>query len=852
MQEGGGSFWAFSPYRNDINSRHDLIKEARRHVQRTCTGSTAPSNPICDTGPPTALSLLYDIDRFLIGSLRTSSAVQDFSIRSIVDRTAVAAPTMIDLVGAFRNSTAPINPINTNIQELRFPIQAEDGLNLEGGLRALPPPIGGRPYFERITQALIDTVEFNDTTAGDLSNGLNPANSQYRGIQIVQNTSESFIDNRRLQSFLEDIGISFDTVQARVAIASYGADSGDSTDSINRLINSQNRSMLNTIRRVLQHFAPITRDARNNKEFYMNDIAIWSWQFDGGDAILIRVGGDTFDKPLWCLIPSNLIVQNQDVRRFCRQDIPRDSRDSSVEAGEGAAVYPFSATGDGRRFAIGISGYQQIWLFDTRSGITSAQPISAESFGFLGYYCAERGRPETCTNTATRAVFDFVNDGKILLQRNRDGRFYIYNLEQRQRILNGLILDDEFIVYDSYGFYDASAEGAHYVYRFFPGLREHHSFAQFSRFFHRPDIVRSIVADRPFNRPRMELLAPPSIDFSARVFQSNARKIQLSFDIRASVPLRTVRLFRDGLPFAEIPLTGRASRLSREFELPDGRHNLTAVAYDERGFSSNSRSVPVQIGPDPRGTGQLRYVGIAVNEYPRMVADQNLRFAVRDAGLLRNTLLGLQGQRRGQIQGTVLADADATGESILSSLRRSAEQTGPDDVLVVSFAGHGAREGERFFFLPHQGSFADPAGSGVEWSAIAAALAPAQGRVLVLLDACHSGAARGDALIPNDAYAEQLMSSGRAGLAVLAAAKGRQFSFEDASLEGGHGFFSYMIARALGTDRATADRDRSGTIELDELYAFVRRNVSERTRDAPGGQTPWLAREEFIGRVSLF
>jgi uncharacterized caspase-like protein len=189
----------------------------------------------------------------------------------------------------------------------------------------------------------------------------------------------------------------------------------------------------------------------------------------------------------------------------------------------------------------------------------------------------------------------------------------------------------------------------------------------------------------------------------------------------------------------------------------------------------------------------------------------------------------------------------------LETLRRAAADTGPNDTLVISFAGHGARVGERFFYLPHGGSFADAAETGVEWSSIGQALAVAQGRVLVLLDACHSGSATGDNLVPNDAYAEQLMRNGRSGLAVLAASKGRQFSYEDRSLGGGHGQFSYAIAQALGPERAAVDRDGSGTLELDELYAYVKRTVSNRTRSAPTGvQTPWLARDEFIGRVSVF
>ncbi|SFL15781.1 Caspase domain-containing protein [Falsiroseomonas stagni DSM 19981] len=414
-------------------------------------------------------------------------------------------------------------------------------------------------------------------------------------------------------------------------------------------------------------------------------------------------------------------------------------------------------------------------------------------------------------------------------------------------------LDDEFVIYDEQGFYDATAEGGSYVYRFFPGLREHHSFAQFRNHFHRPDIIRDLIAGRPVTRPSITLLAPPTVEFEARPDPSGTGRVDLSFDLRGSAQLRTLRLFRDGLPLTELPVSGNTARLAHTIQLQPGRHNISAVAYDAQGFSSNVKTAAVQIGQDRRYNGRLRYVGIAVNDYHRM-PDQNLGLAVRDAQLLRDSLQGLRSPRRGEVTATVLTDAQATRTAILETLRRAATETGPDDTLVISFAGHGARVGERFFYLPHGGSFADAADSGVEWRLIADALSPAQGRVLVLLDACHSGSASGDNFVPNDAYAEQLMRSGRSGLAVLAASKGRQFSYEDPSLgNGGQGQFTYAIAQALGPDRARADRDRSGTIELDELYAYVKRTVSNSTRaNQTGVQTPWLARDEFIGRVSFF
>jgi hypothetical protein len=82
---------------------------------------------------------------------------------------------------------------------------------------------------------------------------------------------------------------------------------------------------------------------------------------------------------------------------------------------------------------------------------------------------------------------------------------------------------------------------------------------------------------------------------------------------------------------------------------------------------------------------------------------------------------------------------------------------------------------------------------------------------------------------------------------VLAASKGRQLSNEKA--DGGGGEFTNALVAALTNERATADRDRSGLIDLGELYYAVKGRVAAETK---GTQTPWLARNGLVGEMSMF
>jgi uncharacterized caspase-like protein len=170
------------------------------------------------------------------------------------------------------------------------------------------------------------------------------------------------------------------------------------------------------------------------------------------------------------------------------------------------------------------------------------------------------------------------------------------------------------------------------------------------------------------------------------------------------------------------------------------------------------------------------------------------------------------------------------------------------------------------------GATLSPEGSqkhGVGWDRIQASLARAKGRVVVLLDACHSGHVSTDVIAPNEALAKELAAAGRAGVLVFAAARGSQLSYEvppggasirsgsrgleliapvsrgpivQRPLQGGHGLFTSAVLEAM--TGGAPDRDRSGAVEVAEFTDYVTWRVGW----ASGGdQTPWVARREMFG-----
>ncbi len=66
------------------------------------------------------------------------------------------------------------------------------------------------------------------------------------------------------------------------------------------------------------------------------------------------------------------------------------------------------------------------------------------------------------------------DDGRHLLQVNESGHFYLFDLYNQQRVLNGIYTDDEIVLYTDEGFYDGTFEGARYVTWHYPGLKQYY------------------------------------------------------------------------------------------------------------------------------------------------------------------------------------------------------------------------------------------------------------------------------------------------------------------------------------------------------------------------------------------
>ena len=204
-------------------------------------------------------------------------------------------------------------------------------------------------------------------------------------------------------------------------------------------------------------------------------------------------------------------------------------------------------------------------------------------------------------------------------------------------------------------------------------------------------------------------------------------------------------------------------------------------------------------------------------------------------------LAGTQGGLYARVLPQVLTDRDATKDGILAALEamRSSMRAGSgDDLAVVHFSGHGAMVDGKLYLLPHEVDARTAVGirsKGLSADQLRDEMLELakHGRVLVLLDACHSGATTMDgALLTMDSTALRT-GLAAANVTVLTSSSGREVSREDPAW--GYGAFTKVLLDAL-SDPA-ADIERKGLINPNGLAHYVATRVSSLTR---GAQTPGM------------
>lgn len=428
------------------------------------------------------------------------------------------------------------------------------------------------------------------------------------------------------------------------------------------------------------------------------------------------------------------------------------------------------------------------------------------------------------------AAVEMTADLRNLVQINNSGLLAFYHLGDHDQILDGRYIDDELVLFDKSFRFESTPEGAAYVYLRIPGKTDLLTLDQFSGQLTSPGVAARALAGKVEPKSPIERISPPSLSVERRSH---------SFDIqgRSQIGLERFRVIVDGRVVQESNLNG-ALQFDQAITLDPGLKGRWAnfILEDVAATRSNIRTF--LLDKDPY-TGSLRVLSYGADKFNGSFYKESkvpdLSFASGDARRFAEGVKQSIAPAYAAYFSTVLLASQTSKQDLVSTIQEAAVATKEGDSLMIFLASHGAVDGREFYLLMPS----SPAKSEVEtlnFSAIADALRPAQGRVFIFLDACHSAGAI------QEVGSEQLASLSQ-NLTIVTASKGRQSSLENASWGGGAFTGGLLSAFKDATAPST-----TGPPSIEALYASVRRTVSAQTG---GRQTPWLRRSEWTGEQSL-
>lgn len=295
-------------------------------------------------------------------------------------------------------------------------------------------------------------------------------------------------------------------------------------------------------------------------------------------------------------------------------------------------------------------------------------------------------------------------------------------------------------------------------------------------------------------------------------------------------------------------------------DIPEMLAELKILVKESKGYSPlNAQLIKVAMRPSrvtdtvfelsdidvddvpPKGseTNDNYAVVIGISKY----RDKNIpevKYARRDAETMAAYLENVAGLSKANIK--LLTDDGATKsdleEQMENWLKRRAR---PNSTVFVYYSGHGTPdvEGKEAFIVPYEGHPDSPYKLYPLKSMYESLNKLSTKNVVVMLDSCFSGA-EGRSVTKQGTrplvVSLQTTALSLGKVLVLAASEGSQISSDYE--KGRHGLFTYYLLRGM---RGEADTDLNGTVDMSELYDYVKKNVAEKASiELNRDQTPVL------------
>ncbi len=275
--------------------------------------------------------------------------------------------------------------------------------------------------------------------------------------------------------------------------------------------------------------------------------------------------------------------------------------------------------------------------------------------------------------------------------------------------------------------------------------------------------------------------------------------------------------------------------------LNQGINNFKAVAINSQRTESLPAKIiaeytPAVIPPKPEGADiQLYLLAVGVNTYKN--PKYSLNYANADATSFIAAITQGSQNLFSKVNTTFLYDGDATRDGIVAAFEKIKVAARPQDLFIFYYAGHGAlNDNKQFFLIPYDvtqiygndGALAQKGFSAAALQQMSKDI-KAQ-KQLFILDACHSAGALEVVASTRGAAEEQAIAqlAHATGTQWLTASGSDQYAAEFQQL--GHGSFTYCLLEAFKGDAGNGDKK----LTVKQLDAYLQTKVPEVTKKYKG------------------
>jgi WD40 repeat protein len=488
--------------------------------------------------------------------------------------------------------------------------------------------------------------------------------------------------------------------------------------------------------------------------------------------------------------------------------------------------------------------------------------VTGGEFG-LDLYDTDTGRRIPATYRGTGVVMSVAPspDNRYFLSGGTAQRVRVWSPDRDRPLLALFVGDRDWIAWTPEGYYAASPggeclmgwaldNGPDSFPTFYPAAGFHNSL-------YRPDAIARLftpeaggsiaralaLADKEEGNTRTAVtevaeVLPPRVSITAparsglTVTEPRLR-VQATAQSVGKHPVRALQLLLDGRPFGEAVGVDPVGVVQKEWtvDLTPDAHRLSVLAKCDVSTALSEAVAVTYAPPVPpaEDTRPALYVlAIGINNYRR---GWKLDFARGDAEGIIASFKDYRGNLFRDVKTCLVADEKANKKGILGGLAwLEGQKMQPKDLAVIFYAGHGYTDDDGLFHMlgVEMSDEEHLPQTAVNSDELKAHLLNLRGRVLLILDACHSapvGAVLFGGRGATDALKRDLADEG-AGVVVMVAAQGPEESKEDSTKK--HGYFTLALIEGLS---GKADYNRDGLIHLTELEMYAENRVKDWSRD---------------------